>query len=168
MDTARIQTYAIWIIFGFVVSYSLENIVQILTELMVFAAIELDLNPALVKYSKTGIKGLLIILIILIALRLIGRKKIGNEYESIKPPRKAFIYLLIVGLLASVFYELIRTTRITKMEAYLESHDIDVMDFYPDFYLASTIPNILIIIALVATYFILTQKKINTNANPKN
>lgn len=167
MDKAKIHIYAIWIIFGFVVSYSLENIVQILTELMLFAAIELDLNPALVKYSKTGIKGLLIILIILIAIGLIGKKGIGNEHESIKPPKKAFISILIIGLIASVSYEFIRMNRIARMEAYLENHDIDVMDFYSDFYLASTIPNILIIIALVATYFILTQKRINTNANTK-
>ena len=159
MKQARIRLYTTWLIFGFIASYALEQLFKLLTETTVYVAVALDMNPTLIKYSKAGIKGLLIILIILLTVNLVGNKESADSDNVTLPAKKPFMLVLIAGLFAAGLQQVVYVSRTEIMAEYMERHQFQSLDFYEGYYHASMIPNGIIFTALVLVYFILTSKK---------
>jgi hypothetical protein len=166
MNHSKVQFYSIWIIFGLVVYYSFRQIIGLLQELVINAGIILDVNPLILKYSVVGFYGITWITLLILSIKVIKQKKLVVDKINYKSLRKGFLLIIISGLISQIAEHFLFMNRPKILEEYLQKHEINYMDFYPDFYMWTVISYFLIFITLITVFYILTKRiEKGTNAN---
>jgi hypothetical protein len=159
MTHSRKQFFTIWVIFGFVIYYSILQFIGMLKEIIFTLGIILDLNPNLLKHSGAFTYGIVLILVLFYSYKIVGEKATQIDQFEISSLRKPFIIIFLAGILSQISSHFIKVYRTGIFSEYLDRHKYMYDNFYPASYYSAGIVSFLILIALIYTFFILTKSK---------
>lgn len=158
MHHTKSQFYTLWIIFGFLIYYALQQYVALLNEAMINAGIFLDMNPGIVKHSQTICYAMVWVVLMFILLRVIRHKSQTFKEINYRSLRYKIVIFTTTALLSRVAVVYISKARRSVLMDYLDRHDASVIEFYNQFYLWKEIPQAVIFITLIVAFFFLTTE----------
>jgi hypothetical protein len=155
----RGQFLATWTIFGFVLCFALQEFVAFLNELIIGGGMYIDVNPALLKYSKTFCYTLVWIVVLIFLVVVIRSKGPVFSHFNYKKSRIALIVFIIIAILSHLLAQYIVKERRAGLRPYLARHNASMVEFFSSNYIANFIPIVLIFITIAIGFYFLTEDK---------
>jgi hypothetical protein len=155
----RGQFFATWAIFGFALCIAVQEFLSFLSELIVTGGIFLDLNPSILKYSKTISYGIAWIAIVIFLVIIIMREGPVFSHFNYKKSRAALLIFILTGILSHVLAEYCTRQRRGELRPYLTRHDTSMVEFFSSNQVASIVPIALIFITIAIGFYFLTRDK---------
>ncbi|HNX66061.1 MAG TPA: hypothetical protein PKH02_04210 [Bacteroidales bacterium] len=153
------QFFTIWAIFGFALCIAMQEFVNLLSELIISVGIQMDLNPSVIKYSKTISYSLAWIAIVILLVIIIRSKGPVFSHVNYKKSRIALIIFILIGVLSHVLAEYCTRQRRGELRPYLTRHNTSMVEFFSSNQVTSIAPIALIFITIAIGFYILTREK---------
>jgi len=153
------QFFTIWAIFGFTLCIAMQEFINLLSELIISAGIHMDMNPSIIKYSKTISYGLAWIAIVVFLVIIIRREGPVFSHVNYKKSRTALLIFILTGILSHVLAEYFTRQRRGELRPYLARHNTSMVEFLSSNQVASIVPIVLIFITIATGFYILTRDK---------
>jgi len=155
----RGQFFATWAIFGFALCFAMQEFINFLSELFITGGILLDLNPSIIKYSKTICYGLVWIAILIFLVIIISREGPVFSHFNYKRSRVVLFIFILAGILSHVLAEYTTRQRRGELRPYLTRHNASMVEFFSSNQVASIVPIVLIFITIAIGFYFLTRNK---------
>jgi hypothetical protein len=153
------QFFAIWAIFGFTLCIALQEFISFLSELIVSGGILFDLDPSIIKYSKTICYGLVWVAIVIFLVIIIRSEGPVFSHFNYRKSRLTLLIFILTGILSHILTEYLTRQRRGELRPYLTRHNTSMVEFLSSNQVAGLVPVVLIFITIAAGFYILTRDK---------
>ncbi|NPA45025.1 MAG: hypothetical protein GXO49_05790, partial [Chlorobi bacterium] len=90
--------YIIWIAFGMIITFSLQQFILMLNELIILLGVLINITPSFLKYSRFLVFGLITVFLIYIFINVYRKNKIETFSPNYKKLRKSLALILGIGI----------------------------------------------------------------------
>ncbi len=158
--------YLIWVIFGMICIFSINQFIELFGELLIVGGITINIRPKLLEYLKPIVYVSCSIFLIIASIRILKQKSTEKYLPDYKKLRKYILIILGLGIISKVSQYFLMQYRIEIFSEYLNNNNIEYGDIYQSLFIYPSVFWYFMFLYLTVLFFILTKKteKI-TNAN---
>ncbi len=153
--------YIIWIAFGMIITFSLQQFILMLNELIILLGVLINITPSYLQYSRFIVFGLITVFLIYIFINIYRKNKIETFYPNYKKTRKNLAIILGIGITSVLLEDVILIYRLNIFENYLNSYNVDYQEMYKTLSLYPKTFYFFLYIYFFILFFVLTKKNEN-------